>query len=253
VSATIEDRSGGTHAGAAAVTGKGRGELVTELSIAPSILAADFARLGAEVAEVAPVVSSIHVDVMDGHYVPNITLGHPVVASLRRATDRQLDCHLMITDPAVYAPQLVDLGADSITFHPEVEDDPLALVHRLHEQGAEVGVAIKPAQPVSMVTELLPHVDLLLVMTVEPGFGGQAFLADAVSKVTEAALWRRDHHASFRLQVDGGIAVTTIATAAAAGAEVFVAGSAVFGATDRAAACEDLLARARAAAGTETP
>ncbi len=224
---------------------------MTELSIAPSILAADFARLGAEVAEVAPVVPSIHVDVMDGHYVPNITLGHPVVASLRRATDRQLDCHLMITDPAVYGPELVDLGADSITFHPEVEDDPLALVHRLHEQGAQVGVAIKPAHPVSMVTELLPHVDLLLVMTVEPGFGGQSFLAHAVPKVAEAATWRREHDARFRIQVDGGIAAGTIDAPAAAGAEVFVAGSSVFGATDRAAACQDLLARARAAAGTE--
>jgi len=224
---------------------------VTELSIAPSILAADFARLGAEVAEVAPVVASIHVDVMDGHYVPNLTLGHPVVASLRRATDRQLDCHLMITDPAVYAPELVDLGADSITFHPEVEDDPLGLVHRLHEQGAQVGVAIKPAHPVSMVTELLPHVDLLLVMTVEPGFGGQAFLPGAVPKVAEAARWRRDHDARFRIQVDGGIAAGTIDAPAAAGAEVFVAGSAVFGAADRAAACEDLLRRAQAAARAE--
>ncbi|TVP67902.1 MAG: ribulose-phosphate 3-epimerase [Nitriliruptor sp.] len=221
------------------------------MSIAPSILAADFARLGAEVAEVAPVVPSIHVDVMDGHYVPNITLGHPVVASLRRATDRQLDCHLMITDPAVYGPQLVDLGADSITFHPEVEDDPLALVHRLHEQGARVGVAIKPAHPVSMVTELLPHVDLLLVMTVEPGFGGQSFLAHAVPKVAEAAIWRREHDARFRIQVDGGIAAGTIDAPAAAGAEIFVAGSSVFGAADRAAACEDLLARARAAAWAE--
>ncbi len=245
------DRSGGTRAGDAAGAGKGKGELVTELSIAPSILAADFARLGAEVAEVAPVVPSIHVDVMDGHYVPNISLGLPVVASLRRATDRQLDCHLMITDPAVYAPQLVDLGADSITFHPEVEDDPLALVHRLHEQGAEVGVAIKPAHPVAMVTELLPHVDLLLVMTVEPGFGGQSFLAHAVPKVAEAARWRRDHGARFRIQVDGGIAAGTIDAPAAAGAEVFVAGSSVFGAADRVAACQDLLRRARAAAGTE--
>lgn len=225
-----------------------KAELVTELSIAPSILAADFARLGAEVAEVAPAVPSVHVDVMDGHYVPNITLGHPVVASLRHATDRLLDCHLMITDPAIYAPELVALGADSITFHPEVEDDPLALVHRLHDQGAQVGVAIKPDHPVSMVVELLPHVDLLLVMTVEPGFGGQSFLSHVVPKVAEAAAWRAVHGARFRIQVDGGIAATTIEEAAAAGAEVFVAGSAVFGATDRVAACEDLLRRARAAA-----
>ncbi|MFO7776948.1 MAG: ribulose-phosphate 3-epimerase [Nitriliruptoraceae bacterium] len=221
---------------------------MTELSIAPSILAADFARLGAEVAEVAPVVPSVHVDVMDGHYVPNITLGHPVVASLRRATDRLLDCHLMITDPGTYAPELVALGADSITFHPEVEEDPLGLIHRLHDQGAQVGVAIKPDHPVGMVVELLPHVDLLLVMTVEPGFGGQAFLPHVLPKVTEALAWRAANGAGFRIQVDGGIGAATIEEAAAAGAEVFVAGSAVFGAADRVAACEELLRRAQVAA-----
>ncbi len=216
-------------------------------SIAPSILAADFARLGAEVADVAEVVGTIHVDVMDGHYVPNITLGHPVVASLRRATDRVLDCHLMITDPATYAPQLVALGADHITFHPEVEDDPIALIHDLHDRGATVGVAIKPAHPVSMVTELLGHVDLLLVMTVEPGFGGQSFLPETVPKVAEAAIWRATNDARFRIQVDGGIGPTTVAQAAAAGAEVLVAGSSVFGATDRAAAVRTLLDLADAA------
>ena len=220
-----------------------------ELSIAPSILAADLATLSAEVAEVAPVVPTIHFDVMDGHYVPNISFGHPVLAALRRHTDRALDCHLMITDPATYAPQLIDLGADSITFHPEVEDDPLALVHRIHEAGARVGVALKPDHPLSMVTELLDHVDLLLVMTVEPGFGGQAFLPSAVPKVAEAVAWRAAHRAGFTIQVDGGIAAGTIAGPAAAGAEVFVAGSAVFGAADRPAAVADLLARARTAAG----
>ncbi|MFP4150051.1 MAG: ribulose-phosphate 3-epimerase [Nitriliruptoraceae bacterium] len=217
-----------------------------EPSIAPSILAADFARLGAEVAEVAPVVRSIHVDVMDGHYVPNISLGHPVLASLRGATDRWLDCHLMITDPATYAPQLVELGADSITFHPEVEDDPAALIARLRDQRAEVGVAIKPDHPVSMVHELLPLVDLLLVMSVEPGFGGQAFLAHTMSKVAEAAAWRAAHGARFRIQVDGGIAPATIGAAARAGADIFVAGSSVFGASDRQAAVLQLLAEVAA-------
>jgi len=228
---------------------------VSQLRIAPSILAADLARLGDEVAEVAPAVETIHVDVMDGHYVPNITLGQPVLASLRRATDRWLDCHLMITDPAVYAPELVALGADSVTFHPEVDDDPLALIHRLHEQGAAVGVAIKPAHPVSMVTELLPHVDLLLVMTVEPGFGGQAFRPEVMPKVVEAAAWRREHDARFTIQVDGGIAADTIAIPARAGAENFVAGSAVFGASDRLAAVRQLASLARAAAdgGEQVP
>lgn len=223
-----------------------------EHRIAPSILAADFARLGAEVAEVAPVVASVHVDVMDGHYVPNISLGHPVVASLRQATDRWLDCHLMITDPATYAPQLVALGADSVTFHPEVEDDPAALVDRLHDQGAQVGVAIKPAHPLSMVHELLPEVDLLLVMSVEPGFGGQPFLEHTMAKVVEAAAWRREHGQPFRIQVDGGIGPDTIAAAARAGAEIFVAGSSVFGTADRPAAVRTLLERAAVGAHAAT-
>ena len=223
-----------------------------DLRVAPSILAADFARLGEEVADVGPAVRTVHVDVMDGHYVPNISLGNPVVASLRHATDLELDCHLMITDPATYAPQLVDLGVESVTFHPEVDDDPLGLVHALHERGAGVGVAIKPAHPVSMVEELLAHVDLLLVMTVEPGFGGQAFREECVPKVAEAAAWRAAHGARFAIQVDGGIGSDTVAAAARAGAEVFVAGSSVFGAHDRPAAVADLLERARTAAALPT-
>lgn len=219
-----------------------------ELRVAPSILAADFARLGDEVRDVAPAVSVIHVDVMDGHYVPNLTLGPPVVASLRKATDRLLDCHLMITDPATYAPELLRLGAESVTFHPEVEDDPVALVHRLHERGGQVGVALKPAFPLSMLEELLPHVDLVLVMTVEPGFGGQAFMPEVVPKIVDAVRWREAHGAGYRIQVDGGIALDTIEAAAAAGADTFVAGSSVFGAPDRVAAARELLARARRAA-----
>jgi ribulose-phosphate 3-epimerase len=223
-------------------------EMDHELEIAPSILAADFARLGDEVDQVAPVVRTIHVDVMDGHYVPNISLGPPVVASLRSASDRMLDCHLMITDPRTYAPRFIDLGAESVTFHPEVEDDPIGLVHELHERGAQVGVAVNPARPLATVEDLLPHVDLLLVMTVEPGFGGQSFLPGVVPKVAQAAAWRQANHGRFRIQVDGGIAADTIAATARAGADVFVAGSAVFGADDRLAAVERLLATAAAAA-----
>jgi ribulose-phosphate 3-epimerase len=216
-----------------------------EPRIAPSILAADFARLGDEVAEVAPAVPMIHVDVMDGHYVPNISLGQPVVQSLRGATDRILDCHLMITDPRTYAPQFLELGADSVTFHPEVDDDPLSLIHELHERGGMVGVAIKPAHPLEMVEELLPHVDLLLVMTVEPGFGGQAFLPETVPKVAQAVAWRQANRADFRIQVDGGISSAPIEQTALAGADTFVAGSAVFGAADRADAAHELARIAR--------
>lgn len=221
---------------------------MSDLRIAPSILSADFARLGVEVDEVSDAVSVVHVDVMDGHYVPNISLGMPVVKSLRAATSLQLDCHLMISDPSTYAPQLIGMGAESVTFHPEVEDDPLALAHRLHDAGGQVGVAIKPAHPLEMVTELLPHVDMLLVMTVEPGFGGQPFLDEPVAKVAEAVRFRAEHDANFKIQVDGGITADTIVRAAEAGADTFVAGSSVFGAKDRAAAANDLLARARAAA-----
>jgi ribulose-phosphate 3-epimerase len=220
---------------------------VHPIGIAPSILAADFAELGAEVARIAPAVEWVHVDVMDGHYVPNLSLGMPVVASLRRATDRRLDCHLMITDPATYAPRLAALGVESVTFHPEVEQEPRALIDRLHELGVRVGVASKPDHPLADVIELLPHVDLLLVMSVEPGFGGQAFRPEVLPKLAEAAAWREANGARFVLQIDGGITVDTVASAASAGAELLVAGSAVFGTEDPVAAVRDLEARARAA------
>jgi ribulose-phosphate 3-epimerase len=153
----------------------------------------------------------------------------------------------MITDPRTYAPQFVEAGADSVTFHPEVEDDPRGLIDLLREQGAQVGVAVRPHQPLSMVAELLDAVDLLLVMTVQPGFGGQAFMSDVVPKIAEAHRWRREHGARFRLEVDGGIAAQTIAATVEAGADTFVAGSAVFGAADRVGAADELLRIARAA------
>lgn len=218
-----------------------------ELVLAPSILAANFSRLGEEIRSVERVVEWVHVDVMDGHYVPNLTIGPPVVKGIRGATTRFLDTHLMIDDPRTYAPQFIAAGSDSVTFHPEVDDDPRDLIDRLHEDGAQVGVAVKPAQPLSMVTELLPYVDLLLVMTVEPGFGGQSFMYDMVDKIAEAHAWRTEHGASFRLEVDGGIAEDTVAATVTAGADTFVAGSAVFEHDDRAAAVRRILDAARAA------
>jgi ribulose-phosphate 3-epimerase len=206
---------------------------VHDLVVSPSILSADFSRLADEVADVGSAVPWLHVDVMDGHYVPNITLGQPVVASLRAATDHYLDCHLMISDPRTYAPQFVALGAESVTFHPEVDDDPLSIVHALHEQGAHVGVAVKPKLPLSQFEELLPHVDMLLLMTVEPGFGGQAFIPEVLPKIAEADDWRRANDADFRIEVDGGITVDTVAGTVRAGADTIVAGSAVFGPADR--------------------
>ncbi len=221
--------------------------MIHELVLAPSILSANFARLADEVAEVTPVVPWLHVDVMDGHYVPNLTIGPPVVASLRGVTDSYLDTHLMIQDPRTYAPQFVEAGSDSVTFHPEVDDDPVQIIDRLHEMGAKAGVAVKPSQPLSLVTELLPHIDLLLIMTVEPGFGGQSFMPEVMPKLAAADAWRREHGADFRLEVDGGIKASTIGETVANGADTFVAGSAVFGPADRPAAVHDIMAAAEAA------
>lgn len=221
--------------------------ITDELRVAPSILSADFARLADEIAEVAGVVPMVHVDVMDGHYVPNLTIGPPVVKWIRRATDLFIDAHLMIEDPDTYAPQFVEAGADSVTFHPETSADAATLIRRLHEQGAEVGLAVKPAQPLDLVTDHLGDIDMLLVMTVEPGFGGQAFMDDVVPKITEAAAWRREHDASFRIEVDGGIAVDTVASTVRAGADTLVAGSAVFSKPDRAQAVKEILEAAEAA------
>jgi ribulose-phosphate 3-epimerase len=218
-----------------------------DLVLAPSILSADFARLADEIAEVETAAQWLHVDVMDGHYVPNLTIGPAVVEHLRKATALPFDTHLMISDPRTYAPQFVTAGSESVTFHPEVDDDPRELIDRLHEMGARAGVAVKPAQPLSLVEELLPHVDLLLVMTVEPGFGGQSFMPEVMPKLREAAAWRDAHDATFRLEVDGGITVDTVATTVDAGADTFVAGSAVFGKPDRAAAVGAILDAARTA------
>lgn len=207
-----------------------------EPAIAPSILSADFANLAAEVMTVTDHVEMLHIDVMDGHYVPNLTIGLPVVKSLRAATSAPFDCHLMIADPRRYAPQFLDLGAESVTFHPEVDTDPSELIDELHDRGGKVGVAIKPAHPVSSVIELLPKIDMLLVMTVEPGFGGQTFMHDCVPKIADADRIRREQGLSFRLQVDGGIDPMTIGSTVKAGADTFVAGSAIFGDPDRRAA-----------------
>lgn len=215
--------------------------------IAPSILAADCAYLADEVAEIAPVVPMIHVDVMDGHFVPNITFGADTVRYLRATTDLRFDCHLQITDPATYGPQMLAAGGDSVTFHPSTVEDPRALIDRLHEEGGEVGIAIRPSERAEQYEPLFEHVDLVLTMTVEPGFGGQSFMPQVLPKIVQIAEWRERHGARWRLEVDGGIAPATIARTAAAGADVFVAGTAIFGQPDRAAAANDLLALVRAA------
>ena len=212
-------------------------------TIVPSILDADQANLLTEIRSPGPRVREIHVDVMDGHYVPNISLGLPIIASLRSATDVAFDCHLMIADPTRFAPLVLDAGGDSVTFHPETAEDPLGLIHELHEQGGQVGIAIRPSEPLDWFEELLPHVDLVLTMTVEPGFGGQPFRHEVLEKVRRAAAWRDEHSASWRLEVDGGVKLDTITSAAAAGADLFVVGTGIYRADDRPGMIEALYRR----------
>lgn len=199
--------------------------------IAPSILSADFARLDREIERI-PSADWIHVDVMDGHFVPNLSFGAPVAKAVGRVTDKPMDCHLMITDPARWVGDYVDAGAFNVTFHVEATDDPQAVADLLHARGCKAGISIKPGTAVEPYLDLLDHVDLVLVMSVEPGFGGQKFMPGVLDKVRtlRAEIDRRglDVH----IQIDGGIDAGTIAECAAAGCDVFVAGSAVYGAPD---------------------
>ncbi len=216
--------------------------------ICPSILSADFARLAEEAARVASA-DYLHVDVMDGHFVPNLTLGLPVVASLRAATDLPLDCHLMIEDPDRWAPQYAEAGAQSVTFHVEAAAAPVRLARGLRAAGARAGMALKPATPVEPYVDLLPELDLLLVMTVEPGFGGQPFLDVVLPKLRRCRAALDGRELDVWLQVDGGLTVETIERCAEAGADVFVAGSAVYGAGDPDRAVRELRAAAQRAGG----
>ena len=197
--------------------------------IHPSILAADFANLQAEIDRVA-TADLVHVDVMDNHFVPNLTLGLPVVESLQRVSPLPLDLHLMITDADRWAPVYAETGAYSVTFHAEAAQDVVATARRVREIGARAGLAVKPGTSIQPYLDLLPEFDMLLIMTVEPGFGGQSFMADTMPKLTLAAEAVGKSGLDVWLQVDGGIGEQTIEIAAAAGADTFVAGSSVFGA-----------------------
>jgi ribulose-phosphate 3-epimerase len=203
------------------------------LQIAPSILASDFSRLGEELARIGDD-DWAHVDVMDNHFVPNLTLGRPVVEALAKVSPVPLDCHLMIEDPDRWARGYVEAGARSVTFHVEAAKDPLKLARELRAQGARAGLAIKPGTPVEPYLDLLPELDMVLVMTVEPGFGGQSFMAGCLPKVRRVREAIRGRGLDVWVQVDGGVSEDTIGRCAEAGADVFVAGTAVYGAEDAA-------------------
>ncbi len=215
-------------------------------AVHPSILSADFADLKAELARIGGA-DMVHVDVMDNHFVPNLTLGLPVVERLAQVSPVPLDCHLMIADPDRWAPAYAEAGAASVTFHVEAATSPVRLARELRAKGARAGVALNPATPVEAVEALLGEVDLVLVMTVEPGFGGQELLPVCLPKVRRLRAAVTDGGLGVRLQVDGGITAATIAGAARAGADTFVAGSAVYGADDPAAAITALRTAAGAA------
>src|SRR6478752_4300426 len=221
------------------------------VQITPSILNADLSRLADEVARI-PSADWVHVDVMDNHFVPNLTIGVPVVESLAKATNLPIDAHLMIEDPDRWAPAYAEAGAGSVTFHAEAAKAPVRLARELRAKGARASMALKPATSVEPYADMLGELDMLLIMTVEPGFGGQKFLDLCLPKIRRARELMDKHGVETWLQVDGGVSLETIERCAEAGADVFVAGSAVYSADDPDRMIGELRAKADAVRGEGT-
>ena len=214
------------------------------IQIAPSVLSADFANLQAEAARVSSA-DWLHLDVMDNRFVPNLTIGAPVIEALAAVARQPIDAHLMIADPDRWAPTFIDAGAGSVTFHAEAAHAPIRLARQIRAGGARAGMALKPATGIEPYTEMLSELDMVLIMTVEPGFGGQSFLDLCLPKIRRTRALLDQVGTDIWLQVDGGVSQSTIERCADAGANVFVAGSAVFGADDPDAMVEELRSRAR--------
>jgi ribulose-phosphate 3-epimerase len=212
------------------------------IELAPSILSADFARLAEQVRAAAEGGASvIHVDIMDGHFVPNLTIGPPVVKSLRKATDLPLDCHLMIENPDQFIPDFAEAGADWISVHQEASRHLNRTLNPIRSHDVLAGVVINPATPVETLTEVLDIVDYVLVMSVNPGFGAQKFIPGALHKMRRLAEYRANHGLNYRIEVDGGVALDTVGDVVRAGAEILVAGNAVFGHGDPKSNAQKLL------------
>ncbi len=209
------------------------------MRITPSLLNADFSRLADEAARI-PTADFLHMDVMDNHFVPNLTLGAPVIESLAKVAGQPIDAHLMIAYPDRWAPQFVEAGASSVTFHVEAAAAPVRLARELRSLGARASMALKPATPIEPYEDMLPELDMVLIMTVEPGFGGQKFLDICLPKIRRTRAMLDKVGGDIWLQVDGGVSLETIERCAEAGADTFVAGSAVYGAEDPSAMVEAL-------------